>query len=72
MPGVVKHVDECAPDLARRSEYMIVIAVGKDPSGSVELTVEPACDADEEPLESTSQRLTIGSLANQMDVVRLN
>lgn len=71
MPGVVQYVHESNPHFARRSELSRVIAVGEDGARSRPQPVQSSRDAHEEALHPARQRVSIGGLGDQMEVVRL-
>ncbi len=64
MLGVVEHINDGAPNLARRLEHMIVVAVREHLASASKLTVDGPCDPDEQSLQPTRQRDTI--FASQM------
>ena len=50
---IVEDVRDRAPDLGRRAEDTVVVAVAKECTAPPQYPVDAACDADEEPLQAT-------------------
>ena len=69
---VQEDVGHGPPDLARGPELACVIAVTPDGAMAVSGAVNGECAADDQSLQTTSQRPGIIPFNNQMDVVGLN
>jgi hypothetical protein len=72
MPGVLEDVDERSPHFARSLQRPRVIAIGEHGAAAGPEPIQRARDAHEQALHPARERMLIGRLGDEMDVVRLH